>query len=141
LCEDGAVVELLDGEARIADEPVPAGQVYVDGLLSDVGPAVLRDRGRLADEGVCVAVVTIDPHKGEVVETPLVIQKGVVFADDTENLLDAATKALDVELASMKKARFADQEAVQRHVVQTLSRFWKAETGRRPVILPVVLEA
>lgn len=140
VCEDGGVIELVDGRATLG-EPVPAGQVYVDGLLSDVGPGVLRDRGRLADDGVCVAVVTIDPHKGEVVETPLLIQRGVVFDEDSGNLIDAATKALDTELAGMKRSRFADQEAVQRHVVQTLSRFWKAETGRRPVILPVVLEA
>ncbi|MDX1509924.1 MAG: ribonuclease J [Nitriliruptorales bacterium] len=141
LCEDGAVVELVDGQARLAEEGVPAGQVYVDGLLADVGTAVLRDRGRLADDGVCVAVVTIDPHRGQVVDTPLLIQRGVIFAEDDDDLLEKATKALDVELSGMKKSRFADLEAVQRHVVQTLARFWRSETGRRPVILPVVLEA
>src|SRR5690606_36711383 len=86
--EDGDVVELLDGQVRRAEEGVPAGQVYVDGLLSDVGPAVLRDRGRLADEGLCVVVVIIDPHNGEVVDTPTLIQRGVVFAHDPQGLMD-----------------------------------------------------
>jgi mRNA degradation ribonuclease J1/J2 len=55
-------------------------------------------------------------------------------------VIEAATKAVDLELAELSKSRFADLPAVQRHVTQALGRFWRQEVGRRPVILPVVLE-
>lgn len=139
VCEDGDVVELEDRVAR-RGEPVQAGQVFVDGLLPDVGPAVLRHRRRLAHDGVCVCVVTVDPHKGEAVGETLLIQHGVVFEDESGHVLEAATKAVELELADVNRSRFADIPAIQRHVTQALGRFWKQEVGRRPVILPVVLE-
>ena len=139
VCEDGDVIELEDGIAR-RGESIQAGQVFVDGLLPDVGPAVLRHRTRLAGDGVCVCVVTIDPHKGEPVGDTILIQHGVVFEDESGHVLEAAAKAVDLELAEVKQHRFADVQAIQRHVTQALGRFWKHEVGRRPVILPIVLE-
>jgi ribonuclease J len=139
LCEDGDVVELEDGIVR-RGEPVHAGQVFVDGLLPDVGPAVLRHRRRLSEDGVCVCVVTIDPHKGSPVGETLLIQHGVVFEEESAHVIEAATKAVDLELAELNRSRFTDLAAVQRHITQALGRFWKQEVGRRPVILPVVLE-
>ena len=140
ICEDGDVIELEDGVAR-RGEPVQAGQVFVDGLLQDVGPAVLRHRGRLSEDGVCVCVVTVDPHKGVAVGEPMVMQYGVIFEEESAHVLEAAAKAVSAELAGVKSGRFDDIPAMQRHVTQALGTFWRAEVGRRPVILPVVLEA
>ena len=139
VCEDGDVIELEDRVARRGDS-ISAGQVFVDGLLPDVGPAVLRHRTRLAGDGVCVCVVTIDPHKGEPVGDTILIQHGVVFEEESAHVLEAAAKAVDLELAEVKQHRFADVQAIQRHVTQALGRYWKHEVGRRPVILPIVLE-
>ena len=140
LCEDGDVIHLEDGRAW-KGEQVQAGQVFIDGLLTDVGPAVLRDRSRLANDGICVCVVTIDPRQGEVVEGPQITQKGVVFHEEEDDILEAATKAVIEELESLKASKFTDAPAIQRHVTQALGRYWKQEVGRRPVILPIVLEA
>ncbi|HEX9888746.1 MAG TPA: ribonuclease J [Nitriliruptorales bacterium] len=139
ICEDGDVVLLEDGRV-IRGEGIQAGQIFIDGLLTDVGPAVLRDRRRLADDGTCICVVTIDPHRGEAVGQTLVIQKGVVFHEEEQPILEAATKAVDLELQAMKGQHWHDNVAVQRHVTQALGRFWRTETGRRPVIMPIVLE-
>jgi ribonuclease J len=139
VCEDGDVVHLEDGRAWKGD-PVRAGQVFIDGLLSDVGPAVLRDRNRLANDGVCICVVTIDPHEGSPVGEPLLIQKGVVFDDDADHIYEAALKAVKVELEGLGKGKFSDAAAIQRHVTQALGRYWRHEVGRRPVLLPIVLE-
>jgi ribonuclease J len=139
LCEDGDVVHLEHGRAW-KGERVQAGQVFIDGLLPDVGPAVLRDRSRLANDGVCICVVTIDPHEGAVVDGPHVTQKGVVFHEEEDDILQAATKAVVEELDTVKASKFTDAPALQRHVTQALGRYWKQEVGRRPVILPIVLE-
>jgi ribonuclease J len=56
------------------------------------------------------------------------------------HVIEAATKAVDLELSDLNRSRFTDLAAVQRHITQALGRFWKQEVGRRPVILPVVLE-
>ena len=79
--------------------------------------------------------------RGEPVGETLLIQHGVVFEDESAHVLEAATKAVDLELAEVKQHRFADVQAIQRHVTQALGRFWKHEVGRRPVILPIVLES
>lgn len=139
VCEDGDVIELENGVAR-RGEPVHAGMVFVDGLLQDVGPAVLRHRGRLSEDGVCVCVVTVDPHKGVSVDEPLVMQYGVIFEEQSAHVLEAATKAVAAELANVKAGRFDDIPAMQRHVTQALGTFWRAEVGRRPVIIPVIRE-
>jgi ribonuclease J len=138
--EDGDVVVLEDGRARLG-EPVGAGQVFVDGLLSDVGPAVLRDRRRLAGDGIVVVVVTIDPHRGVAVGDTLVVQKGVVYDDTERTLIEGATKAVELELEGLKAGRFTDVAALQRHIVQAAATFWRSETGRRPMVLPIVLES
>ena len=139
ICEDGDTVVLEDGVARRGDQ-IRAGMVFIDGLLPDVGPAVLRDRTRLANDGICVCVVQVDPHAGEVVGDVTLLQKGVVFADEAEPIIAEAVRRVEDELERMKDAKFTDSDAVSRHVVQALGRYWKQEIGRRPVILPVVLE-
>ncbi|MBY5163493.1 ribonuclease J [Salsipaludibacter albus] len=140
VCSDGDTVVLRDGVVTRGDR-VPSGQVYIDGLLPDVGPAVLRHRRRLAEDGVVVAVVTVDTSAGELVGDVLVQQHGVVYEDESAHVLDDAIKAVHAELADMPDARWRDLDAVRRHVIQALGRFWRHEVGRRPFIMPIVLEA
>ncbi len=139
ICEDGDTVILEDGKVRRGDQ-IRAGMVFIDGLLPDVGPAVLRDRGRLSEDGICICIVQIDPHKGQIVGDVTLLQRGVVFADDAEPILDEAVARVTEELEGLKHSKFTDSQAVSRHVVQSLGRYWRQEVGRRPVILPVVLE-
>ncbi|MDX1658606.1 MAG: ribonuclease J [Nitriliruptorales bacterium] len=139
VCEDGDVVTLENGRAWV-DDPIEAGQVFIDGLLPDVGPAVLRRRRRLAEDGICVCIVEIDPHQGQPVGEPLIIQEGVVFDEREEDILEEAMKAVVAELDGLKAHKFTDSAGIQRHVTQALGRYWRSQTGRRPVLLPVVLE-
>jgi ribonuclease J len=139
VCEDGDRVMLEDGVVRRGD-PVPTSHVYIDGLLPDVGPAMLRDRRRLGEDGICIAVVTIDTRKGERASDSVITQRGVVLGDHVEDLLSTARSTVDASIDRLTRARREDTAAVQREVVQTLGRFWKQETGRRPVILPVIQE-
>ncbi len=137
ICEDGNSVVLQDGQVSYGDD-VPTSHVYIDGLLDDVGPALLRDRRRIGEDGICVCMVTIDTHARKQVGDTIVTQKGVVFEDQGEDILEAARKAVDRELDVLSPGKFEDLQGIQRHVVQALGRFWRSETGRRPFILPVV---
>lgn len=139
VCEDGDRVILTDG-VLTRGEPVPTSHVYIDGLLPDVGPAMLRDRRRLGEDGICIAVVTIDPRDAERAADSVITQRGVVLGEHVDELLSTARAAVDEAIDRLSRARREDMAAVQREVVQTLGRFWKRETGRRPVILPVVQE-
>ncbi|HSK22627.1 MAG TPA: ribonuclease J [Egicoccus sp.] len=140
ICEDGDTLVLEDGVVT-RGEPVQTSHVYIDGILDDVGPALLRDRRRIGEDGICVCIVTVDTHEGGVVGDVIVTQKGVVFHGTEEDILEQAKKAVDRELDGMTRVKFEDPQVVQRHVVQALGTFWRAETGRRPFILPVVREA
>lgn len=137
ICEDGDTVLLEDGRVRRGESFRP-GVVFVDGLgVGDVGNAVLRDRERLAGEGICIAVVTIDQH-ARVVGEPEVLQQGIIYEPQQAVLLEDAAKVLAEEL--QRHERDGDEAVVRRMSVQTLARFWRDQVGRRPVILPVIVE-
>ncbi len=137
VCEDGDRVLLEDGVVT-RGESVPTSHVYIDGLLPDVGPAMLRDRRRLGEDGICIAVVTIDTREAERAAESVITQRGVVLGEHVDELLGTARVAVDTAIDRLSRAKREDTAAVQREVVQTLGRFWRQETGRRPVILPVV---
>jgi ribonuclease J len=139
LAEDGDVVELTDTGIDFAGE-VPAGYLYVDGIVGDVGRGVLRDRRVLAEEGVVVVVVTVDAKSGEVLTGPEIITRGWVYAPEAEALLDEARAAV---LASLKQAAdtgATDYETLKRHARAALGRFVHERTRRRPMIVPIVME-
>jgi ribonuclease J len=137
LCEDGDTVVLVDGVAQHG-ESFSAGRVFVDGLgVGDIGQAVLRDRSKLSSEGICVAVVIVDQHD-LLAETPRIFQQGVIYEPEQADLLDAAAKVVSEELGRITHE--GDPATVRRMTVQALATFWRDQTGRRPVILPIVLE-
>jgi ribonuclease J len=139
LCEDGDVVELRDDGIEFAGE-VPAGYLYVDGIVGDVGRGVLRDRRVLAEEGVVVVVVTVDARTGDIVAGPEVITRGWVYAPEAENLLEEARKAITVSIEDAAAQGAVDYETLRRHVRQAAGRFVNERTRRRPMIVPVVME-
>jgi ribonuclease J len=139
LCEDGDVIELSeDGLTPVGR--VPSGFLYVDGIVGDVGSGVLRDRQKLAEEGVVVVVVTVDVQTGKVLVGPEIITRGWVYAPEAEDLLDEAcdTIADAVELALAEGVR--DVEQLERDVRRAAGRFVSERTRRRPMIVPVVME-
>ncbi|MBG7604041.1 MAG: ribonuclease J [Actinobacteria bacterium] len=140
MCEDGDVIELTADELKPVGR-VPAGYLYVDGIVGDVGQGVLRDRQKLAEEGVVVVVVTVDVQTGKVLVGPEIITRGWVYAPEAEDLLDEAcdTVADAVEASLAKGVR--DVEALERDVRRAAGKFVSDRTKRRPMIVPVVMEA
>jgi ribonuclease J len=139
MCEDGDVVELTDDGVRSVGR-IPAGYLYVDGVVGDVGQGVLRDRRVLAEEGVVVVVVTVDISTGRVITGPEIITRGWVYAPEAEDLLDEAcdTVAEAVEKSLAEGERNVD--ALEQVVRRATGKFVNTRTKRRPMIVPVVME-
>ena len=139
LCEDGDVVRLHQGGVDF-DGEVPAGYLYVDGIVGDVGHGVLRDRRVLSEEGVVIVVLTIDVKTGEVVGGPEIITRGWTHAPDAEPLLGEARAAVLAKLDALDHTNGVDLETVQRTARSALAKFVNERTKRRPMIVPVVME-
>jgi ribonuclease J len=119
---------------------VPAGFLYVDGIVGDVGQGVLRDRRNLAEEGLVVVIVTVDSTTGEVVTGPEIVTRGWVYAPEAEALLDDAKAAVRASLEAAADEGATDFETLRRHARRSLGKFINERTKRRPAVIPVVME-
>ncbi len=140
VCEDGDVIELSDDGLEPVGR-VPAGYLYVDGIVGDVGRGVLRDRRVLSEEGVVVVVVTVDTQTGKVLTGPEIITRGWVYAPEAEDLLDEACDAVAESVETALANGVRDVEALERDVRRAAGKFVNERTKRRPMIVPVVMEA
>ncbi len=141
ILEDGHTLEFGhfgDGDAVLArlGEVLPAGHVYVDGLgVGDVGSVVLRDRKQLSQDGFIVCIVAIDEYDGEVVYGPEIISRGFVYVREQEDLIKRAQDV--VSKVIRKKTPVA---VLENKIKDALGNFAAREIGRRPMILPLVIE-
>ena len=140
VCDDGDVLELGDDGLAVAGR-VPAGYLYVDGIVGDVGQGVLRDRRVLAEEGVVVVVVTVDVETGKVLTGPEIITRGWVYAPEAEDLLDEACDRVQEAVEGALANGVRDVESLERDVRKAAGKFVSERTKRRPMIVPVVMEA
>jgi ribonuclease J len=136
--EDGDRV-VIDGDRTLVERrAVPAGYVYLDGTaVGDVQGGVLRDRSHLADEGVVVVTVGIDHGNGDIVFGPDLDSHGVM--DDPSAVLEKAADAVRVAIESHDSGR-TDHAEMQKTIRQAAGKVIRAETARRPVILPIIME-
>jgi len=140
VCDDGDVLEVSDRGVEVAGR-VPAGYLFVDGIVGDVGQGVLRDRRVLASEGVVVVVVSVDTQTGKVLLGPEIITRGWVYAPEAEDLLDEACDTVAAAVEASLSSGVRDVEALERDVRRAAGKFVSERTRRRPMIVPVVMEA
>jgi ribonuclease J len=140
VCEDGDQLRIDDDGVHVSGQ-VPAGYLFVDGIVGDVGQGVLRDRRVLAEEGVVVVVVTVDSKAGTLLTGPEVITRGWVYAPEAEELLDECAAVVTQALKEAFAETTPDHEALQRVVRRAAGRFVSERTRRKPMIVPVVMEA
>ncbi len=135
--ENGYVLNFDQGKLKIG-ERAPGGYVFVDGsLVGEVGPTVIREREALGQNGFVTAVVPYKRRKGQPAGHPRIITRGFVFAPEAEELL---ARAQDIVRSSASVQRGTPSSEVEELVTQTLSRFFRRETRRDPVVTSVVLE-
>jgi ribonuclease J len=138
IAEDGVVVDLDKGRAKITGK-VDAGYVYVDAMtVGGVTEASLKDRRALAEEGVVTVVLIVDAHTGKLAEPPDFLARGFVHDDTT---FKAVEPVIEDTLARAAKEGIGDarqlEELIGRAVGNWTFRTWR----RRPVVIPVVIDA
>ncbi len=141
LAENGNVLHFTATTGRIAGH-APVGRVLIDVTrLGEVNDEVLRDRRHLSGDGVVVAVVGLNRQTGQLVGPPELLSRGMVIEPDAESRLfaDAGQAVADAITATSAEQR-ADQGLMTEIVRDELRRFFKKRTGRRPLVLPALLE-
>jgi ribonuclease J len=137
LAENGAVVELSAGGARIVDE-VESGVTFVDGLgVGDVQDVALRDRRHLSEDGVVIVVTTLSGSNGGGFGPPELIARGF---GESDSLLDELRAEAIRVLNELLREDAAEVKLIQEHLHDGLGQLVYDRTGRRPMILPVVVE-
>jgi ribonuclease J len=136
LAEDGTVVDLVAGQARIVGR-IPVGYVYVDGLeVGDVGDTTLKDRRILGEDGFLSILVVADLDAGKVVFGPEITSRG--FSDD-KSALDPITAELITVVEKALADGTRDVESLQHVVRRTVGRWVDREYRRRPMLVPTVI--
>jgi ribonuclease J len=137
LAENGSVVELSHGGARLVDH-VESGVTFVDGLrVGDIHDVALRDRRRLADDGVLIVVTTLAQSNGGEIAPPELIARG--FAESDE-LLDELRAEADRVVRELAAEHAMEIKLLQEHIHDAIGQIVYDRTRRRPMVLPVVIE-
>jgi ribonuclease J len=140
IIENGTPIEIsADGTAR-RGAPVSAGYVFVDGLsVGEVGEVVLRDRRALAADGIFMVVVTVDKQTGSVLGRPEIITRGFVPLNERDPLME---EAIDRVVAAVDTPgdHISEIGLFKSQIKDSLSGFLYAQTKRRPMVFPVVVE-
>jgi ribonuclease J len=139
VAEDGDMIEVTQEAIGLVDHAA-SGNVYVDGLsVGDVGQIVLRDRKVLSQDGILMAVMTVDKETGLPISGPDIVSRGFVYMRDAEELLESARERVRESLTGLN-GHSSDWSFVKDKIKSTLSEFLYEKTHRRPMILPVVME-
>ncbi|HQZ84024.1 MAG: ribonuclease [Actinomycetota bacterium] len=138
LADDGVVVDLVGGRARITGK-VPAGLVYVDGMtVGGATDASLKDRRTLAEEGVVTIVALVDADTGLLTEPPEFLARGFVHDPST---FAAVIPQIEKALAKAAAEGIGEQHQLEQLIYRTVSRWAFKKYRRNPVIIPIVIDA
>ncbi|MBI2017532.1 ribonuclease J [Candidatus Daviesbacteria bacterium] len=138
--EDGQTMALEKENIKLG-EILDVQNVYVDGLgIGDVGNVVLRDRQKMNEEGIVIAVLEIDPHTGKLTAEPDIISRGFVYEETAGEILDEA-KTILKETLDKHAHKITDWRFLRKLIEDCLEKFFYQTTERRPLVLPIIVES
>lgn len=139
ICKNGDVL-LMDDTGVHRGKSVAAGDVYVDGSrIGDIGSVVIKDRKIMSNDGVLVTILNINPEKHQLLIKPNITTRGFVLVNENTNLI----KEIEKKVAEIVNKSLSDKYSVtdiKNQVILELNMFINEKTGRRPMILPVIME-
>lgn len=139
ICKNGDTVELTKDGARLGKR-VPSGDVYVDGSrIGDIGSVVIKDRQLMSRDGILVTIININPITRELLIKPNITTRGFVLVNENTELINKIeNKVTEVVKRALKSSyNYVD---LKNQIILELSPFINELTGRRPIILPVIME-
>ncbi|OQA75500.1 MAG: Ribonuclease J 1 [Candidatus Dependentiae bacterium ADurb.Bin246] len=140
VAENGQIIEVGKKKANISGK-VTAGKILVDGFgVGDVGNIVLRDRKQLSQDGIMIVVVTINKDGGDVVAGPDIVTRGFVYVRESEELIEDARERVREALDICAKKNITEWAVMKAQIRERLGKHLYDKTGRRPMILPIIME-
>jgi ribonuclease J len=140
MVEDGDVLRFQDGEAAVADR-VPTGRVLIDGTRTgEIVDEVLRDRKHVAGDGLVVSVVAINAQTGALEQPPEIITRGLAVDPRQDEMLREAPAAVARAIEQAPLEERTDPGLLKETIRLELQRMFRRRAGRRPLVLPVVME-
>ncbi len=140
ILKTGDILELDEESARVTGS-VQTGSILVDGLgVGDVGNIVLRDRQHLAEDGIVIAVVTLERYSNQILAGPDIVSRGFVYVREAEDLMEEARDVVQDAMSSCISHRVTDWNKMKNMIRDYLGDFLWKRTKRRPMILPIIME-
>jgi len=140
ILENGDILEISDAEAR-RNGKVSSGRIFIDGKgIGDVKEMVLRDRLRLAHDGVVLILLAVEKLTGDIVSGPDIISRGFVFEDASQEVINDVKELLTNTVQGLDKEIISDTSVLKAKLRSTLKKYLRDTMGRRPMILPIVFE-
>jgi ribonuclease J len=140
ILENGDCLEFTDGEARLAGN-VAAGMFLVDaGAIAESSSGVMRERQQLSEDGMFIVVARINAQNGQLLGPPDVISRGFVSQESANGLVDQSIEVVSQTLERTASHRVTDWGELKNAIRKDLSGFLSERTGKRPIILPLIVE-
>lgn len=140
ILKPGDVLE-MDGQGAKVAGHVQTGSILVDGLgVGDVGNIVLRDRQHLAEDGIVIAVLTLEKYTGQILSGPDIVSRGFVYVREAEDLMDEARSIVEDSMENCIAHHITDWGKIKNSIRDSLGDFLWKRTKRRPMILPIIME-
>ena len=136
----GKVLSINKNGARITDE-VQTGAVFVDGLgVGDVGNVVIRDRQQLAEDGILMAVMTLERGTNMVVSGPDIVTRGFIYVKESDEVMDEMREVLNNAMDKIHEKNIMDWGKMRNIIKDALSGYVWKKMKRRPMIMPIIME-
>lgn len=138
ILRSGDVLSMNEDSAEVTGR-VSCGSIYVDGLgVGDVGNSVIRDRQRLSNDGIVVATIVLDGYSNQMLSSPKVFTRGVIYSRESEDIIEEATLVLTEALTAAFDRGVTDWGKIRRIMTDTLNDFFWKKYKRSPMILPII---
>jgi len=139
--DNGSVIDFEKNNVKMLDKKVNADPVFVDGLgVSDLQNIVFRDRQILAEDGMIVVIVTIGSRQGKLIQSPDIISRGFVYLKENKELISATRKKISKIVESFENQNPVQGDYIKNKIRNDIGQFLFQKTGKRPMVLPVVIE-
>ncbi len=137
--ENGRVIEITK-KSITAEDSVTAGAVLVDGGMGEVGSVVMRDRHKLAEDGMVVVVLPYSSYDHTLVGTPEIVTRGFIYVKEAEELMEELKRVTLETVEACEAQHLSDWTAIKSRIKNNLSGYLFKTTRRSPMILPVISE-